>query len=61
MKTEEAVAYLVKSVQNLVNMTGKKKDCKKGWSRFENDCFQISSTTSAWLSTMCNYGKEIKF
>ena len=30
MKTEEAVAYLVKSVQNLVNMTGKKKDCHKG-------------------------------
>ena len=54
-KTEEAVAYLVNNVQN---MTGKTKNCKNGWSRHENDCFQISSTTSAWSTTMCNFGKR---
>ena len=52
-KTEEAVAYLV----NVQNMTGKTKNCKNGWSRYEQDCFQISTTTSAWSTRMCSFGK----
>ena len=54
-KTEKAVAFLV----NIQNTTRNPNLCKDGWSQYENDCFQISTTTSAWSRTMCNFGKVL--
>ena len=54
-KTEKAVAFLV----NIQNTTRNPNLCKDGWSQYENDCFQISTSASAWTRTMCIFGKVL--